>query len=106
MMVSSSADRYEETYVNEAIRKKFEGKTRATRFLNSNRPPRFAWQGNHGEDCKECYYYLDSTPTHSYMKALYKYPQGEYPYERLVKANHERGIHQPELELEDTGTER
>ncbi|KAF0310491.1 uncharacterized protein FJT64_018524 [Amphibalanus amphitrite] len=60
-------------------------------------------EGNHGEDCKECYYYLDSTPTHSYMKALYKYPQNEYPYQRLVQANQERGIHQPELELEDTG---
>ena len=45
-------------------------------------------EGNHGEDVKECYYYLDSTPTHSYMKALYKYPQCEYPYGRLVEENH------------------
>ncbi|MEI6084490.1 MAG: glucosidase [Verrucomicrobiota bacterium] len=58
-------------------------------------------EGNHGEDVKECYYYLDSTPTHSYMKALYKYPQAEFPYARL--ANHGRGKHDPELELTDTG---
>ena len=42
-------------------------------------------EGNHGEDVKECYYYLDSTPTHTYMKALYKYPQCEFPYAELVK---------------------
>ena len=48
-------------------------------------------EGNHGEDVKECYYYLDSTPTHSYMKGLYKYPQHEYPYERLVEENRRRG---------------
>ena len=60
-------------------------------------------EGNHGEDCKECYYYLDSTPTHSYMKALYKYPQAEYPYGNLVEENRRRGIDQPEYELEDTG---
>ncbi|XP_037077730.1 uncharacterized protein YMR196W-like [Pollicipes pollicipes] len=60
-------------------------------------------EGNHGEDCKECYYYLDSTPTHSYMKALYKYPQSAYPYEQLVATNRERGIENPEFELEDTG---
>jgi hypothetical protein len=58
-------------------------------------------EGNHGEDCKEYYYYLDSTPTHSYMKCLYKYPQAEYPYARLV--HHCRDCHQPELELADTG---
>ncbi len=58
-------------------------------------------EGNHGEDCKEYYYYLDSTPTHSYMKCLYKYPQAEYPYDRLV--HHGRDSHQPELELADTG---
>ncbi|MCC6394625.1 MAG: glucosidase [Bryobacterales bacterium] len=58
-------------------------------------------EGNHGEDCKEYYYYLDSTPTHSYMKCLYKYPQAEYPYARLV--HHGRDCHQPELELADTG---
>ena len=48
-------------------------------------------EGNHGEDVKECYYYLDSTPTHSYMKYLYKYPQAEFPYDRLVNENRERG---------------
>jgi hypothetical protein len=60
-------------------------------------------QGNHGEDVKECYYYLDSTPTHSYMKALYKYPQIEFPYARLVEENQRRGRHEPEFELSDTG---
>ncbi len=60
-------------------------------------------EGNHGEDVKECYYYLDSTPTHSYMKALYKYPQAEFPYARLVGENRRRGREQPEFELEDTG---
>lgn len=60
-------------------------------------------EGNHGEDVKECYYYLDSTPTHSYMKALYKYPQAEFPYARLVEENHHRGTDAPEFELLDTG---
>src|SRR5215472_4411619 len=60
-------------------------------------------QGNHGEDLKECYYYLDSTPTHSYMKCLYKYPQTEFPYEHLVRANRLRTRKDPELELIDTG---
>lgn len=60
-------------------------------------------EGNHGEDCKECYYYLDSTPTHSYMKMLYKYPQQEFPYERLVAENRVRGRHTGEFELGDTG---
>jgi hypothetical protein len=60
-------------------------------------------EGNHGEDVKECYYYLDATPTHCYAKALYKYPQAEFPYERLVQENRERGRGKPELELEDTG---
>ena len=60
-------------------------------------------QGNHGEDVKECYYYLDSTPTHSYLKALYKYPQAEFPYARLVEENRRRGRHEPEFELADTG---
>jgi hypothetical protein len=60
-------------------------------------------EGNHGEDVKECYYYLDSTPTHSYMRALYKYPQAAYPYETLVGENARRSKHQPELELLDTG---
>ena len=60
-------------------------------------------EGNHGEDVKELYYYLDSTPTHSYLKALYKYPQAEFPYARLVEENSRRGKDQPEFELLDTG---
>jgi hypothetical protein len=60
-------------------------------------------EGNHGEDVKEYYFYLDSTPTHSYMKYLYKYPQAAYPYEDLVKTNRERGRGKPEYELLDTG---
>ena len=60
-------------------------------------------EGNHGEDVKELYYHLDSTPTHSYLKALYKYPQAEFPYERLVRENRARGKADPELELVDTG---
>ncbi|MBX3303919.1 MAG: glucosidase [Nitrospira sp.] len=60
-------------------------------------------QGNHGEDVKECYFYLESTPTHSYMKALYKYPQAEFPYERLIQENARRGKDEPEFELPDTG---
>jgi hypothetical protein len=60
-------------------------------------------EGNHGEDCKECYFYLDSTPTHSYMKALYKYPQAAFPYARLVEENARRGKTDPEFELLDTG---
>src|ERR1700721_244560 len=60
-------------------------------------------EGNHGEDVKECYYYLDSTPTHSYMKYLYKYPQAAYPYEQLVRANRGRSKSLPEYELSDTG---
>ncbi|MGE3998633.1 MAG: glucosidase [Planctomycetaceae bacterium] len=60
-------------------------------------------EGNHGEDVKECYYYLDSTPTHSYMKALYKYPQSEYPYASLVEQNRRRGKQELEFELADTG---
>ena len=59
-------------------------------------------EGNHGEDVKECYYYLDSTPTHSYMKALYKYPHAQFPYGRLVEENGKRDVTQPEYELEDT----
>jgi hypothetical protein len=58
---------------------------------------------NHGEDVKEYYFYLDSTPTHSYLKYLYKYPQAEYPYARLIEEGHRRGPHQPEHELLDTG---
>ncbi len=60
-------------------------------------------QGNHGEDVKELYYYLDSSPTHSYMKALYKYPQSEYPYAQLVEENANRSKAQGEFELVDTG---
>ena len=60
-------------------------------------------QGNHGEDVKECYFYLDSTPTHSYMRMLYKYPQAEFPYLRLLEENQRRGRTQPEFELLDTG---
>jgi hypothetical protein len=60
-------------------------------------------QGNHGEDVKEYYFYLDSTPTHSYMKALYKYPQRAFPYGQLVEANRRRGPEEPEYELMDTG---
>jgi len=60
-------------------------------------------EGNHGEDVKELYYFLDSTPTHSYMKALYKYPQAEYPYADLVAENARRGPADPEYELLDTG---
>jgi hypothetical protein len=59
-------------------------------------------EGNHGEDVKECYYYLDATPTHSYLKGLYKYPQAGYPYAELVHESRRRGIHQPEYELLDT----
>ncbi len=60
-------------------------------------------EGNHGEDVKEVYYYLDATPTHSYLKMLYKYPQGEYPYARLVEENRLRNKGQPEFELHDAG---
>ncbi|MGH9797952.1 MAG: MGH1-like glycoside hydrolase domain-containing protein, partial [Candidatus Polarisedimenticolia bacterium] len=60
-------------------------------------------QGNHGEDVKEQYFYLESSPTHSYMKALYKYPQREFPYARLLEENRRRGLGDPEFELLDTG---
>ena len=60
-------------------------------------------EGNHGEDVKEYYFYLDSTPTHSYMKYLYKYPQSEFPYERLIEENRNRGKDDSEFELIDTG---
>eukprot|EP00727_Mastigamoeba_balamuthi_P011931 m51a1_g7360 putative glycoside family 63 (839) ;mRNA; r:39133-42325 len=60
-------------------------------------------QGNHGEDVKELYYYLDATPTSSYLKALYKYPQAAYPYEQLVKTNAASTRYEPEYELLDTG---
>jgi len=60
-------------------------------------------EGNHGEDVKEYYFYIDSTPTHSYMKYLYKYPQDAYPYEDLVRTNARRTRSEPEYELIDTG---
>src|SRR5207244_11951623 len=60
-------------------------------------------QGNHGEDVKEYYFYLDATPTHSYMKYLYKYPQRAFPYADLVEENRRRDRHAPEYELIATG---
>ncbi|HEX3982445.1 MAG TPA: glucosidase, partial [Acidisoma sp.] len=60
-------------------------------------------EGNHGEDVKECYYYLDGLPTHSYMRMLYKYPQAAFPYKALLDENHRRGFDDPEYELIDTG---
>jgi len=60
-------------------------------------------EGNHGEDVKEYYFYLDSTPTHSYMKFLYKYPHAAYPYVPIIEANRQRGRDAPEFELLDTG---
>jgi hypothetical protein len=60
-------------------------------------------EGNHGEDVKEYYFYIDSTPTHSYMKFLYKYPQREYPYRDLVETNRKRSREEMEYELLDTG---
>lgn len=60
-------------------------------------------EGNHGEDVKELYYYLDNLPTHYYMKYLYKYPQAAYPYDELIEVNKERGRGEPEYELLDTG---
>jgi len=60
-------------------------------------------EGNHGEDVKEYYFYLDSTPTHTYMRMLYKYPQAEFPYKQLAEENRRRGREQPEFELLDTG---
>ena len=60
-------------------------------------------EGNHGEDVKEEYFYLDATPTHSYLRLLYRYPQAEFPYQRLRDENRRRGRGQPEFELRDTG---
>lgn len=60
-------------------------------------------EGNHGEDVKEEYFYLDATPTASYLKALYKYPQAEFPYARLAEENRVRGKDAPEFELVDAG---
>src|ERR671923_380305 len=61
------------------------------------------YEGNHGEDVKEYYFHLDNTPTHSYMRFLYKYPQAAFPYEALVDENRRRGKQAPEYELIDTG---
>lgn len=61
------------------------------------------FEGNHGEDVKELYYYLDATPTHSYMKYLYKYPQSAFPYQQLIDENKKRGTYDREFELTDTG---
>ncbi|WP_018616504.1 MGH1-like glycoside hydrolase domain-containing protein [Segetibacter koreensis] len=60
-------------------------------------------EGNHGEDVKELYYYLDNLPSHYYMKYLYKYPQGAYPYEDIIEKNSSRSPHEPEYEILDTG---
>ena len=60
-------------------------------------------EGNHGEDVKECYYYLDATPTASYLRAAYKYPQRSFPYDELIVENRRRGRREPEYELADTG---
>jgi hypothetical protein len=60
-------------------------------------------EGNHGEDVKEYYYYLDATPDHSYLRMLYKYPQAAFPYEQLVNENGRRGLEDNEFELIDTG---
>jgi hypothetical protein len=60
-------------------------------------------EGNHGEDVKELYYYLDATPSHSYLKMLYKYPQQAFPYTALIEENRKRGRDKPEFELLDTG---
>ena len=60
-------------------------------------------EGNHGEDVKELYYYLDNTPTHGYMQYLYKYPQQEFPYEQLREENKKRSRQEPEFEILDTG---
>lgn len=60
-------------------------------------------EGNHGEDVKEYYYYLDNTPSHAYMKCLYKYPHAAYPYDSLVEVNKKRSRHESEYELIDTG---
>ncbi len=62
-----------------------------------------SWEGNHGEDVKECYYYLDGTPTHSYMKYLYKYPHAAFPYQQLKERNTSRSLQESEFELIDTG---
>ena len=60
-------------------------------------------EGNHGEDVKDCYFYLDALPSHAYQRMLYKYPQREFPYRQLIEENRRRGTHDPEFELIDTG---
>jgi hypothetical protein len=60
-------------------------------------------EGNHGEDVKELYYYLDNLPTHYYMEYLYKYPQQEFPYKKLLEENRKRSREEPEYEILDTG---
>src|SRR6266849_5117239 len=60
-------------------------------------------QANHGEDVKECYFYIDAVPSHAYQRTLYKYPQRAYPYEELIEQNRHRSTHEPEFELIDTG---
>ena len=60
-------------------------------------------EGNHSEDVKELWYYQDGTPTHSYMRMLYKYPQAEFPYARLIAENRARSRQDPEFEIHDTG---
>ncbi len=61
------------------------------------------YQGNHGEDVKELYYYLDNLPSHYYMQFLYKYPQQEFPYQKIIEENRKRSKHEPEYEILDTG---
>lgn len=78
-----------------------EGRLNLFLFLYNNSNSLFL--GNHGEDCKEHYFYLASSPTHSYMKGLYKYPMREYPYADLVKVNKERTLEEREYEISDTG---
>lgn len=72
------------------------------RLISCPLSPLLTLAGNHGEDVKELYYYLDSTPTHSYMKFLYKYTQSVYPYEQLVNESVNRGREVNEFEITDT----
>ena len=72
-------------------------------LLISSKEDLILLQGNHGEDVKELYYYLDNTPTHSYMKALYKYPQQEFPYRKLLEENKQRTVYDREYKVLDTG---
>ena len=75
----------------------------ATRILKERLFGVTPHEGNHGEDVKEYYFHLDNTPTHSYMKFLYKYPQAEFPYRELIEENRRRAGQGPEFELLDTG---